>query len=126
MGTPIETTLANLSALTLEVRTVAPEWAKDVVAKAGTSKFSPDDPKGGEGDGQGLLLIYASDKAKFDVPYTEFLARLRTIDTRARRLLGDARCQCAAEIFVLVVVVIINVGRGVIRASPHFQAGDRE
>jgi len=82
MGTPIETTLANLSALTLEVRTVAPEWAKDVVAKAGTSKFSPDDPKGGEGDGQGLLLIYASDKAKFDVPYTEFLARLRTIDTK--------------------------------------------
>jgi hypothetical protein len=54
------------------------------------------------------------------------LMRLRTIDTRARRLLGDARCQCAAEIFVLVVVVIINVGRGVIRASPHFQAGDRE
>ncbi len=81
-GTPLDVTLKNLSELSREVREVAPEWVDHVIAKAGVSRVSPDDPKGGEGDSQGLILIYATDLAKYNIPHTQFLAKLRTLDTK--------------------------------------------
>lgn len=81
-GTRIETTLRNVSELSETIAKLRPEWMKAVTAKAGSSKVAPDDPKGGEGDSQGLVMIYASDLAKYDIPHTEFLAALRTIDTK--------------------------------------------
>jgi multidrug efflux pump subunit AcrB len=81
LGTPIEKTLANVSRLSNDIRKLKPEWIKNVTGKAGSSKERPDDPKGGEGDSQGLVVIYASDLAKFNVPHTEFLAKLRTLKT---------------------------------------------
>jgi multidrug efflux pump subunit AcrB len=80
-GTPIETTITNLSKLTKDIHKLTPDWIKHITAKAGSSKARPDDPKGGEGDSQGLVIIYASDLAKFNIPHTEFLAKLRSLDT---------------------------------------------
>ena len=81
-GTPLETTLANVAELTKEIAQLKPEWIKHITAKAGSSKARPDDPKGGEGDSQGLVVIYASDEAKFNVKHTDVLSLLRTLDTK--------------------------------------------
>ena len=40
-----------------------------------------DDPKGGDGDNLGLVTINVNDDTKFNVPYTEILAKLRTIES---------------------------------------------
>lgn len=81
-GTPIEVTAVHAAELSKEIMRVMPDWAREVTGRAGSSKPFPDDPKGGEGDSQGLIIIYATDEAKFNVPHTEFLAKLRTIDTK--------------------------------------------
>lgn len=81
-GTPIEVTAENAASLSREIKKVAPKWVREVTGRAGVSKMSPDDPKGGDGDSQGLVVIYATKFAKFNVPYTDFLAKLRTIDTK--------------------------------------------
>ena len=81
-GTPLETTLKNVSELSAEIKRTVPDWTNEVIARAGTSKFSPDDPKGGEGDSQAIIFIYANDYAKNNVYYTDFLKRLRTIDVK--------------------------------------------
>lgn len=85
VGTTLEKTRAMVSDLSRKVLEVGgKEYVREVVARAGTTKGRPDDAKGGEGDNQGLLMIYATDHAKYNVPYTEFLKRLRDgIDTKA-------------------------------------------
>jgi multidrug efflux pump subunit AcrB len=82
-GTRIEATLDNISELSKKIANLKPEWIKAIAAKAGSSKAAPDDPKGGQGDSQGLIMIYASDFAKFNIPHTEFLSAMRSIDTSA-------------------------------------------
>jgi multidrug efflux pump subunit AcrB len=83
VGTPLEETRARVAELSKKVMEVGgKEWIREIVARAGTSKGRPDDAKGGEGDNQGLLTIYATDEAKYNVVYTEFLEKLRkNIDT---------------------------------------------
>ncbi len=81
-GTPIETTLKSGTELSQTIQKELGPWVKSVAVKSGSSKDRPDDPKGGEGDSQGMVVIYASDEAKFNVPHTEFLAKLREIETK--------------------------------------------
>ena len=81
-GTSIETTAGYAAELSREILKRTPEWTREVTGRAGTSKFAPDDPKGGDGDSQGLILIYANDFAKFNVPHTQYLGELRKIDTK--------------------------------------------
>lgn len=81
-GTSIETTLQYASEISTEILKRTPEWTRELTARSGTSKFAPDDPKGGDGDSQALVMIYANDFAKFNVPHTDFLAALREIDTK--------------------------------------------
>jgi multidrug efflux pump subunit AcrB len=81
-GTPIETTLKNASLLSQDIIKLTPEWTRELTARAGSSRPFPDDPKGGDGDSQGLIIIYATDFAKFNIPHTQFLAKLRKLDTR--------------------------------------------
>lgn len=81
-GTPIEVTAQNAAELSQEIMKATPGWTREVTGRAGSSKPFPDDPKGGDGDSQGLIFIYATDEAKFNVPHTEFLAKLRKIDTK--------------------------------------------
>lgn len=81
-GTSIETTAMYAAELSQEIIKRTPEWTREVTGRAGTAKVAPDDPKGGDGDTQGLVVIYATDFAKFNIPHTEFLAELRKIDTK--------------------------------------------
>ena len=81
-GTPIEVTAQNAALLSKDIMAKVPKWAREVTGRAGSSKPFPDDPKGGDGDSQGLVVIYATDEAKFNVPHTEFLTKLREIDTK--------------------------------------------
>lgn len=85
VGTTLETTRQMAAELSKKVQEVGgKEYVREVIARAGTSKGRPDDAKGGEGDNQGLLTIYATEFAKYNVPYTDFLKRLREgIDTKA-------------------------------------------
>ncbi|HXH75608.1 MAG TPA: efflux RND transporter permease subunit [Bacteriovoracaceae bacterium] len=81
-GTSIETTSAYAAELSQEIMKRTSKWSREVTGRAGTSKFAPDDPKGGDGDSQGLVMIYANDFAKFNIPHTQYLAELRKIDTK--------------------------------------------
>lgn len=81
-GTSIETTNRYAAEIAREILKRTPKWTREVTARAGTAKIAPDDPKGGDGDTQGLVVVYATDYAKFNVPHTEFLAELRKIDTK--------------------------------------------
>ena len=55
------------------------KYLKHSVSLAGTSLPDPTDVRGQTGDNVGLIKMYASDFAKFDVPHTEYLAKLREI-----------------------------------------------
>ncbi len=81
-GTPIEVTAQNAAELSKEIMKATPGWTREVTGRAGSSKPFPDDPKGGDGDSQGLIIIYATDEAKFNVKHTDFLDKLRKIDTK--------------------------------------------
>lgn len=81
-GTSIETTLQYTQELSREILKRTPDWTREVTSRSGTSKMSPDDVKGGDGDSQGLIIIYANDYAKFNIPHTQYLEELRKIDTK--------------------------------------------
>jgi multidrug efflux pump subunit AcrB len=81
-GTSIETTSLYAAELSEKILKRTPKWTREATGRAGTSKIAPDDPKGGDGDSQGLVVIYATDYAKFNIPHTQFLAELRKIDTK--------------------------------------------
>ncbi|WP_408096950.1 efflux RND transporter permease subunit [Peredibacter sp. HCB2-198] len=55
------------------------EYLKHSVSLAGTSLPDATDVRGQNGDNVGLVKMYATDFAKFNVPHTEFLAKLREI-----------------------------------------------
>ncbi|WPU63939.1 efflux RND transporter permease subunit [Peredibacter starrii] len=55
------------------------EYLKHSVSLAGTSLPDATDVRGQNGDNVGLVKMYATDFAKFNVPHTEFLAKLRKI-----------------------------------------------
>lgn len=52
-------------------------WSRGITARAGTSSMGPTDPKGATGENHGLFLVYASDDAKYNVFYTDFLKKMR-------------------------------------------------
>ena len=83
IGTPLDETQRRVMALSQKILEVGgKEWVREVVARSGTSVGRPGDPKGGEGANQGLVSIYATEFAKNNIPYTEFLKKLREgIDT---------------------------------------------
>lgn len=83
IGTPLEETQRRVMQLSQKILEVGgDEWVREVVARSGTSVGRPGDPKGGEGANQGLVSIYATEFAKNNIPYTEFLKKLREeIDT---------------------------------------------
>lgn len=80
-GTPVEETIKMVEELSYEINKAAPDYVRETVGRAGTSKMGPTDSKGGEGDNQGLIIIYANDYAKYNVNYNDFLAKLRVIET---------------------------------------------
>lgn len=79
IGTRIEETSRLLSELSRKVQDVMKENATHIVARAGTSQVQPTDPKAKSGNNVGMLVIYASDYAKFNLTDAAVLKDLRTI-----------------------------------------------
>lgn len=61
------------------IKVLGPEWLKHSVSVAGNSATDAFDPRGKFGDNMGVVRMMATDYAKFNVPYTEVLEKLRTI-----------------------------------------------
>jgi multidrug efflux pump subunit AcrB len=55
------------------------EWLKHSVSIAGTSQADPTDVRGQSGDNVGIVKMFATDEAKFNVPHTAVLEKLRKI-----------------------------------------------
>ena len=66
--------------LSEEVKKVLAGKIDHIVATTGEQRSNVDDPKGGDGANLGILKINVDDKTKYDVPYTEVLAALRSIE----------------------------------------------
>lgn len=56
------------------------EWLEHSVSIAGSSLSDPTDARGAVGDNVGIVKMFATDEAKYNVPHTEFLAKLRKIE----------------------------------------------
>lgn len=78
-GTTIEETQKELVVIQKQLENKLGDWQKSTVARAGTSRMGPTDAKGAEGDNQGLITIYASNFAKYNVNYLDFLLKARKI-----------------------------------------------
>lgn len=78
-GTRLDETQNRLKDLSKMVKDVLKEDVVHIVSRAGVSSMGPGDPKAQEGNNVGMVMMYVSDHAKFDIPYTEILKRLRTI-----------------------------------------------
>lgn len=84
-GTSLETTRAELVNLSNRIKEKVGDDAKWITTRAGISSMGPTDPKGATGDSHGLILIYASDYAKYNVDYQDFNAKLREIKSEAAK-----------------------------------------
>lgn len=60
-------------------KVVGPDWLKHSISIAGSSLADPTDVRGAVGDNVGIVKMFATDEAKYNVPHTDFLARLRKI-----------------------------------------------
>lgn len=78
-GTNLDTTKKEMVRIQSELAESLGDWNKGITTRAGTSSMGPTDPKGAEGENHGLFIIYATDKAKFDVLYTDFLDKARSV-----------------------------------------------
>lgn len=78
-GTTLEMTQEKLTEIQEKITKAMGEWQRGTVGRAGISSMGPTDPKGATGDNHGLITIYATDEAKYNVHYTDFLEKLRTI-----------------------------------------------
>lgn len=61
------------------IKVLGPELLKHSVSVAGNSATDAFDPRGKFGDNMGVVRMMATDYAKFNVPYTVVLEKLRTI-----------------------------------------------
>lgn len=85
-GTTLEKTKEELKiiyhGLNNALNSGAEKLANRIVLRAGISNAGPMDAKGGKGDNHGLIVIYASEFAKYNVNYTEFLKTVRTVTSK--------------------------------------------
>lgn len=79
-STSLEQTYNAIEELELKIHQVIPkEWINHSVSIAGSSLADPIDVRGELGDNVGIVKIFATDYAKVNIPYTQFLEKLRTI-----------------------------------------------
>lgn len=78
-GTTLERTNTLAQKLSNEITLKLGDNAKHLVAKAGEAKVQLTDPKAEDGNNVGMVYIYVSDHAKFNMPHTEVLSILREI-----------------------------------------------
>ena len=78
-GTTLEESKKELALIQTKLAKELGDWQRGIVARAGLSSAGPTDPKGSDGDNHGLITIYASDFAKYNIDYLDFLDRARRV-----------------------------------------------
>ncbi len=76
-------TEAEIERLSDEIARVLKGKVSHIVGRAGVSNMGPSDPKAKESDDVGIILIYVNEDTKVNVPHTEVLALLETVDTQS-------------------------------------------
>jgi multidrug efflux pump subunit AcrB len=86
-GTTVEETRKELNRISAELRTELGDWTKWITARAGISNMGPTDPKGATGENHGLIIVYASDYAKYNIKYDIFLEKMKKVtSTKVKKL----------------------------------------
>lgn len=80
-GTTVQETRKELNKIVDELNVELGDWTKWITARAGISNMGPTDPKGATGENHGLIIVYASDYAKFNVRYDIFLDKMKKISS---------------------------------------------
>lgn len=78
-GTTAKQTRQELNNIVNDLNAELGQWAKWITARAGISNMGPNDPKGATGENHGLIIVYASDYAKFNVRYDKYLQKMRKV-----------------------------------------------
>ncbi|MCK5072703.1 MAG: efflux RND transporter permease subunit [Bacteriovoracaceae bacterium] len=78
-GTRLEVTYDKLEDLSSAISNTLGNKIKYIMGKAGTSENKLGDSKGKDGNNQGALILYVSDYAKYNIPYSKILKKLETI-----------------------------------------------
>jgi multidrug efflux pump subunit AcrB len=81
-GSDLTKTMAEVDYLSQEIKAKMGDNVAHIVGRSGGSKMGPTDPKGGSGTDKGLITIYASEYAKYNIHYVDYLKELRTIEPR--------------------------------------------
>lgn len=81
-GTTVERTEAELNSITKDLEVELGDWVKWMTSRSGISNMGPTDPKGATGDNHGLIIVYASDFAKYNIPYTQFLEKMKKVTSK--------------------------------------------
>lgn len=79
-GTRLSETHEKLEIISGMVKEVLQEDVVHIVGRSGTAQMGPGDPKAQDGNNIAMLTLYVSEHAKMDIPYTEILSRLKTIE----------------------------------------------
>jgi len=78
-GTTVTETKKELDRISVDLQKELGDNAKWITARAGISNMGPTDPKGATGENHGLVIVYASDYAKYNVVYTDFLDSMKKV-----------------------------------------------
>lgn len=81
-GTTAKATLNELDLISKDIISIMGDWQRAVVTRSGTSSMGSTDPKGSIGENQGLITIYASDYAKYNVNFKDFLKKIRAVESK--------------------------------------------
>ncbi len=79
-GTRLEQTNRALEKLSADIKKAMGEDAAHIVARAGSSKVQPNDPKAKDGNNVGMVTIYVTEEAKNNLTHIDGLKKLRAID----------------------------------------------
>lgn len=78
-GTSIDKTLEEIDHIEQRLRDELGDWQRATVGRAGMSKMGPNDSKGANGENHGLIIVYASTFAKYNINQKDFLEKMRKI-----------------------------------------------
>lgn len=81
-GTRLEKTNEELEFLSQEISRALEGKVSHIVARSGVSTLGPNDPKARESQDVGIIIMYVNEDTKNNIPHTEILATLRTIQSK--------------------------------------------
>ncbi|MCB0327467.1 MAG: efflux RND transporter permease subunit [Bdellovibrionales bacterium] len=79
-GTPLEITDQYVQLTSQKIKEVLGEHVENIVGRAGVSQTDPGDPKMKEGSNVGMVMMYMTREASFELDYTQVLKDLRSIE----------------------------------------------